>query len=150
MSPSADSRLAALSGVVVWRCSSFHQSASSGVASGKNALVKICRNAALRAAPALTHQHHQRFEALAQHACPFARQPRAQPPIRISAETRSGLTRGIGGRDRGTLRDADHRRALDPGGVEDGREIGHEVLEADRRRVPVRQPVAARVVADEQ
>ena len=60
-----------------------------------------------------------------------------------------GVTCRIRHRDRRALRDAEHGRALNTCCIHHRAQIRDEVFERDRRRLPVRQPIAALVVANE-
>lgn len=56
---------------------------------------------------------------------------------------------GVGHGRRAALGDAEKDEPIHSGGVHDGLEVGHEGLERELAHAPVREPVAALVVADE-
>jgi len=60
-----------------------------------------------------------------------------------------GVTHGVGDRDRCALRDAEQRKALEPGGIDHRLEVGDPGVERERGDGPVRQAAAARIVANE-
>ena len=150
MSVSTSMKRTAFAGEVEMRCSSLNQRCCSSDASGMKCDVKNWRNAGF-SWPQPISTSFSIMSALSR--CCAGRRAQ-QPAARIAAvqhEMRHPLwmLHRVGDRDRRALRDAEQRKALEAGRVDDELEIAQPGLEAQILDVPVGKAAAALVVADE-
>ncbi len=83
------------------------------------------------------------------HAEPRLPRPRAKAPASIEVADALGMRDRVGDGHGRALRHAEQRKSLLANGFDHGFEVAHEGIERHVVDVPVRQAVAARVVADE-
>ena len=148
MSPNTFCRRQAFSGDTVLRCSSSNQAICSGLASGNVRGREELPEHGVVLTPSLAHEGGQRFA-----RGDLVGAAALAPALHIAAVKNEagdalGMSHGVGDRHRAALRHAEQREALEPARIDDALQVGDHRLEGKVGHVPVRQAVAALVVAN--